>query len=907
MRPRILRLTAAVFVWGATSALAQTKSLQTNASHDSVSLTPPGSTITRVYPVSNPTTDSVVVTPKIDLPAGWAVLTGAAPFTLGPGESDTWIVSLSIPAQATAGPYLVRLAAVRRGTSATVLSDSIPLTVTTRRGLSLTFGDRPMYVIAGSPYKLSLLVRNRGNALAVVRVKAASPGGELATVDPGYVSLKAGESKPVVVRVEPPNNEAASETDAVVEVTATDSENPDAPVTASARMTMAQPPGVTEPFATVPAQLRMRPVKTGSAGVAPIELTGGGTLREGGAEQIDFTLRGSPGRVSPFGEREEYRLDLRAPRYRARLGDNFFALSPLTSEGQAGFGGGLELTPGQFGLRGYSQRFRFEPGTPHETGFSASYDPGSLFYGSRFALNAVQRSGGNLAGTILGSSASLHPLPEMLVETEYASSAGSGRRGSAHSLRVSGNSWLRYDAAHVGGSGTFAGPTRGATDDYATLTRSVSDNLDLNLTGNSHRSGYLTDSVTSRQSSRSGTMGATWAHRLSLDYSGFSRRSEFAGSSIGEREELVRTRIAQPFAGGSFWASTDVGRSSSDTASRARSFTQLSGGASVSRGLNTFSGFAELYNGRSVSRGQAGSMTVGGSANVTLTGSLTLSVTGYGIHYAAGGAGGYSQFDGRLTQDLPRGHTISVRTRLSSLVGPAQQPGRIVYLEYGMPLRVPVGRLRSPGTVTGSVLDAESGSAVSGALVRLGSAAALSDADGRVLFRGLPTGEYRVAVAQPGSASDAIVTGDARVVIDSAHPRPAPFHVTVSRGASVQGRVVQRISAKTALGSEADSLEAPTALENVSVALIAAGDTIFRATDRAGKYSFTDVRGGEWTVAVLTEAPSQFHYDRESVALNLRPGESALADFQLLPRKRQIRILDDAEALPVPVPNTSRK
>jgi hypothetical protein len=369
----------------------------------------------------------------------------------------------------------------------------------------------------------------------------------------------------------------------------------------------------------------------------------------------------------------------------------------------------------------------------------------------------------------------------------------------------------------------------------------------------------------------------------------------------------VRTRVAQPFGGGSFWASADMGRSNSDTASRSRAFTQVSAGASVARGLNTFSAFAEFYNGRSVSRGQAGSTTLGGSANVNLTGSLALWVTGYGIHYAAGGTGGYTQLDGRLTQNLPRGNTISVRTRLSSFVGPGQEPGRIVYLEYGMPLRVPVGRLRSPGTVTGSVLDAESGSAVSGALVRLGSAAALSDADGRVSFRGLPAGEYRVAVAQQGSASDAVVTGDPRVVIDSAHPRPAPFRVTVSRGASVQGRVVQRISAKTGLNGEADSLEAPTALANISIALIAGGDTIFSATDREGRYSFTDIRAGEWTIAVLTEAPPQFRYDRESAALKLRPGESAIADFQLLPRKRQIRILEDADAPAIPVRNTSRK
>ena len=595
-----------------------------------------------------------------------------------------------------------------------------------------------MYVIAGSPYKLSLLVRNRGNALALVRVKAASPGGELASVDPGFVTLQPGESRPVAVQVDPPKDEA-SQTDAVVEVTATDSEDPGVPVSAfSAHDNGSAAPGVTEPFATVPAQLRSASRQNRQRRRRPIELIGGGRLREGGAEQIDFTFRGSPGRVSPFGEREEYRLDLRAPHYRARLGDNFFALSPLTSEGQAGFGGGLELTPGRFGLRGYSQRFRFEPGTPHETGFSASFDPGSLFYGSRFALNAVQRSGGNLAGGILGSSASLHPLPDMLVETEYASNVGSGRKGSAHSLRVSGNGWLRYDAAHVGGSGTFAGPTRGATDDYATLTRSVSEKLDLNLTGNSHRSGYLSDSVTSRQWSRSGTMGATWSQRIALEFSGFSRQSEFAGSPhrrkggacshtrraavcrrkfLGERRrwEIQRRHgFAHALVHTAFgWRERE---------SRAQHVFWIRGILQWSLSVARTSWLDDTRRQR-----QRESHRLACAMGYRIRNPLCRRRYRriLAIRWAA------------HPKSSARPHHKRQNATFQSRWADAAT-GQNRYLEYGMPLRVPVGRLRSPGTVTGSVLDAESGSAVSGALVRLGPAAALSDADGRVSFRGLP-------------------------------------------------------------------------------------------------------------------------------------------------------------------------
>jgi hypothetical protein len=557
----------------------------------------------------------------------------------------------------------------------------------------------------------------------------------------------------------------------------------------------------------------------------------------------------------------------------------------------------------------YSQRFRFEQGTPDETGFSASLNPRGLFGGSRFALNGVERSGGSLAGRILSVTSSFHPISGVLAETELATSYGAAEKGkgSAQSFRVSGGTSTRFDAAHVAGSGTFAGPSSGAQDDYATLTRRVSQKLDLNAIGNIHRSGYLTDSVTARQRSRSATFGGTWAGQFSLEYSSLDRRSDYAASRIDETEQLVRTRITTPIRGGSFWANADLGKSNTDTAVSSGHFSDVAAGATLTRGSNSFSAFGEIYNGRSVSRGQAGSSTLGGSANLTITSSLALSMNGYGVRYTSGGIGGYTQFDGRLSQTFSNGVNFSIKARISTLAVGTTQPQRIVFLEYGMPLRIPVGRLQSPGSISGNVLDAATGSPVAGALVRLGSAAALSDNRGRVSFRRLPAGEYRVAVAQPGSTSDAIVSGDAKVVIDSAHPGPASFRVTISRGGSVRGSVVQRLRAKSSLNGEPDSLEAPTAVENVMVALVAANDTIYRATDRDGKYLFTDVPGGDWTVAMITEAPPQFHYERESTALTLRAGESAVADFQLLPRKREIRLLQDGGSLVLRAPNPPKK
>lgn len=859
---------------------------------DSTPTVDPGTSFTRVFSVANTTGDTVVVVPRISAPPGWSVLIGSLPFAVAPRTSDTWVVSLAVPAQAPAGRHVIR---VEGGSvdSPIALADSIPVIVSTRRDLALTLGEIPPYVVTGSSYRLWLTVRNRGNAPATVDLEATSSAGGLVTTQPASAELQPGESRKIAVQVRPRRTSTAPSPEDVVEVTAKDSRYSLVSATASTRVIVAQAPGTGEPFATVPAQIRLRGAKQ-NAGVAPVELIGSGALREGRPEQIDFTFRGPGNRVSPFGEREEYRVDLRAPRYRAKLGDNFFAVSPLTNQGQAGFGAGIDWRSGEFSTGGYSERFRFQPGTPAESGVFASFEP-SLFSGSTIALNAVQRSGEIFAGRILSTTAAFKPRADMAVETEYAGSNGIAGRGAANSLRVGGGTFLRYDAAHVWGSRAFAGPSRGSQDDYATVSAKASEDIELNATGNYHRFSFPSALGTSRQGTRSATIGASWQGAWSLEYSRLARDFKSPASLVEQREQLVRARGSTAISGQTVWGGAEIGRSTSDTATASRTFSQVSLGSSASVGRNVLSLFVEAYSGGSVTRGPA-STTIGGSGTFRVTQTTEFSMNGYAVRYASGVNRTGSQIDWRLTESLPTGASLSLRARLSTISGPGVSPQRIGYLEYGMPLNIPIGRRKSPGTVSGRIVDAESGDGVAGALVRLGSAAAITDKEGRVSFVGLPMGDYRVAVAQHGGGSDAVLSGEPNVSIDSAHPRPAPFQVVVSRPASVSGSVRQRAHVRTPLSGEPDSLRDAGGLEDVSIALIGQRDTLYRTTDADGKFSFADIPGGAWTVVVMTDPPSECYYSQASIALTLRPAQSAIANFSVLPRRREIRMLDAQSA-----------
>ena len=882
---------AALAMCSSVRAFAQSGSLavvRLTVASDSTATVDPGTSFTRVFSVANSAGDTVVVIPRITAPEGWSVLIGSLPFALAPRSSDTWVVSIAVPAQAPAGRHVIRVEA-SLADSTIALADSIPVVVTTRRDLALTLGEIPPYVVTGSSYKLSLTVRNRGNAPATVDLDATSASGGLVTTQPATADLQPGESRKVVVQVRPRRTSTAPSPEDVVEVFAKDSRYSLVTATASTRVTVAQAAGTSEPFATVPAQLRLRGAKA-DAGVAPFELMGSGPLREGQPERLDFTFRGPGNRISPFGEREEYRVDLRAPRYRAKLGDNFFAVSPLTNQGQAGFGAGVDWRLGELSTGGYSERLRFQPGKPAESGVFASFEP-SLFSDSRIALNAVQRSGVLFAGRILSTTAAFKPRADMSVESEYAGSNGSAGKGAAQSLRVSGGTFLRYDAAHVWGSRAFAGPTRGSQDDYATVSAKASEDIELNATGTYHRFSFPPALGTSRQGTRAATIGASWQGAWALEYSRLARDYRSPASLVEEREQLLRARGSTVIGGQSIWGGAEVGRSASDTATASRTFSQLSLGSSASFGQNSLSVFIEAYSGGSVTRGPA-STTIGGSGSFRVTQTTEFSMNGYRVRYASGANRTGSQIDWRVTQSLPTGASLSLRARFSNFSGPGVSPQRIGYLEYGMPLHIPIGRRKSPGTVTGRIIDGESGDGVAGALVRLGSAAGITDDDGRVSFVGLPMGDYRVAVAQHGGGSDAVLSGEPNISIDSGHPRPAPFRVVVSRPASLTGTVRQKTRVNTPLKGGQDSLQDSGGLENVSIALIGQHDTLYRTTDAEGKFSFADIPGGVWTVVVMSDPPSECYYLHNTITLPLAAAQSAVADFWVLPRRREIRMLD---------------
>lgn len=854
--------------------------------------TEPGATVTAGIRVTNLSRDTLAVTPRVNVPADWSTILGTTPFSLAPHKGDVWLLSVRAPASAPAGRYTIQ---VRAGDSANrvLVRDSVIVYVRAHRAVELTVAERPAYVISGSSYRALVLARNSGNVPATYRLDISSS--LRSPLDaPRSITLAAGESRMLHIGITSTTPTLQAQED-VLDLAAIDVVDTTAAARTSTHVTIVQRAGTGTDLHTVGSTLRVRAASS-ATGVSPFELIGGGRLRDGGTEQIDFTLRGRTSTYSPFGDREEYRVGIRGSAFRFQAGDAFYAATPLTSAGQRGFGSGLDVGDSTFGGGAFAQKFRLVPGQGSEQGAFIHFGGDESAGAPRIGLAAVNRTGGVLDGRVMSMSSRLHPGGNMTVDLEYADSRGSAGHDVARSARVTAGTVVHMDLGHRDVGPQFAGIARGTTYDYANFATLPWN--ELQLTGSASRAitrGAILG-FNLRQQIRTALVTLSWNDLLSVGYTALAHDSHSPLLPSQSQRGIV-TR-AQSSAGMTrLWSSFEVGRAHDDASTSSHGYHAITAGASAPLGASNVTLWGEESRGAMMLHGSDQVITIGGDAQVPLAEHTTLAVGGSATRTSvpAGATfnpGGYTQLDARLTQELPTGASVSLRVRFGGRdFTDAALGQKLAYLEYSMPLQVPVGPAREAGRVRGRVVDQQTGQGVAGALVRLGPQAAITDGEGRVAFAGLPAGSYRVALAQQLASGSTLFTGNPVVVVDESRRTPSRFDVAVEPAGSITGSVRQVIIARTGMGGSPDSLADGGPLEGVSVALAGARDTVYRTTDASGVFTFTDVPSGSWTLIVMAETPAQTQWEQDRIPVVMQAGEHRTVGFRLVPKRRKVKIV----------------
>jgi hypothetical protein len=845
----------------------------------------PAATVSTVLHVSNRGSARATLAPHIDLPADWSAPMGSLPFEVAPGDADNWIVSVRIPARAAAGSYTVGLSA-EDAVSHVVLRDSLRINVLALKGLELSLTNRPTYAVSGTAYRTSFLLQNKGNVVTTVRIHGKSALGGVVMIDSSLLVLPAGASVPLSVRVSTSTKGQQAQDD-VIELNVADSLDNTNEAQASARVTIVQQANAAEPMHHIGSQLRLR-AASAATGVSPYELTGAGPLRDGGQDELSYVFRGSPGPRSQFGDQDEYRIGLRGKNYDARLGDGLYRVSSLSSTGQTGFGGGIDVERGDLTAGALVQRFRFQPDSPTESGAYVGAQAPSLFGAPQLTVSGLNRSGSYLEGRILGSALTVTPFDLATVDLEVAGSNGPLGSGKATSARITGGTDVHYDLGRIGADGAFAGAYRGATHDYASLSAKLNADFQLNAAIGSHHTNSLNLGLLAPQAFSSSGVTLQYQGKYSLQYSEMSRNSALAMTSFKDTQRGVLARVEEYVGVTRLWGGIGTGTSTSFGAA-AHPYHEYSVGMSTIIGNNSLSFYGERSDGMSVSRGADMVTTLGADGRIQL-GSSTW-VTFNAFRTAVPSSGDHNaQVDVGVAHTLSTGATIGMRMRtVSNIVDVSGR--RLAFLEYTMPLQMPMGRARVVGRARGRVVDQETGQGVAGTLVRLGPQAAITDREGRVAFAGLPTGEYRLSIAQQATQTATIFTGDPTVRIDSLRTMPITFALAVERAGTVTGSVRRMTVARKSIDSAPDSLADSGPVADVTLALIGVRDTLFAVSNAEGAYRFTEVVSGSYILKTLTEAPAGARWEPAEIDVSVKPASVNAVTFRQVPRRRSVQMI----------------
>ncbi|HET9452846.1 MAG TPA: NEW3 domain-containing protein [Gemmatimonadaceae bacterium] len=848
------------------------------------------STVTAAFMLSNARDDTAAVRTRLELPAEWTALTGADTIRVAPRSSEMFILSVVVPARTLAGTYAVRVW-VTSTDDPRGASDSVVVRVPERRATEIALLDRPGYVVSGRSYEAGFEVRNRGNLATTLHLGMRASVGAAALSDT-VLQLAPNESRVVRARIRTPEGMNAAADD-VVELIASYAGDRDADrIRGSSRVTVVpEPSRAIERFLRIPARVNLRAAT--AEGVSPFEVFGQGPLRDRGTTRFDFLVRAPTGTASAFGERDEYRIELRAPEWRVRGGDHVYSLSSLTAAGQPGFGAGADGDYGMFSAGAYSQQFRRIPERATEHAAFVAVRPLS---GAQLAVNRVDRADGPLPGSISSASGMLERWGYSS-EVELARSSSASGTGMARNARLSGSTGpVSIDLGHLHADTTFSGAQRGGEHNYLSAHSAPFGVVSFGFNGSLHRTDLSrTTGVPYEERFRTASLSATLFERYTLEAGNVGRGTVVSAVREDGEQWLLRGRGDHDFSFATLTVELEGGRTTQSAGTR--NFSDV--GVAVRRALpwGHASMYAQRYSGGALTKGIDAAQTLGGDASVRFGKSTHATVIGYATRQETARAEWHSQIDALVSRGLRHGGILTLRARLLGGGSRTGSQQNVMYLEYGMPLRLPVGPLRTPGRVTGRVVDAVSGRGVPGALVRLGPQVAITDKDGEVSFGGVPGGQHRLSMSQETSFANAVFVGDPTLTVDSTRVKPTSFSLAIARSARVDVDVRRFATVRTAVAAGTDSLAEAGAVSNATLILAGERDTLFRSTTESGKATFTDIPPGVWTLTIRGDTPAFTRFDPDRVELVLEPGASKAVAFRLVPRRREVQMIGDGQEL----------
>jgi hypothetical protein len=900
--------------------------------------TDPGKIVSTSVLVSNTSAVEKKFTDSLELPQGWQVIvpTGQG-FEVEGGTRTLRFISFRVPSSAPAGQYRMAYSVRCAAEPSVQATETLTVDVLSFCALEMSVEEKPENVIAGESYKAVFKVVNRGNAATGIRIDMKSVPLYQMELSPHDATLMPGASQSFVLTVKTDDKMHSAGTNVIsLRATASDVRKGAVYIDRSFAVRLfAKMTGTYDPYIRIPTQVSFLNLRDQSRGGLQWALSGGGKLDDDGKKQIDYLFR-SPDlqRISTYGLRDEYRVRYSDPNSTIMLGDHVYYLSPLLENFLYGRGAGAAFRKKRLEYGGYVMSSRWVQPAQNETALFAGYrfndnlalrgnylsKSVNLTTGSYYSgLNSAAVISGAIGAARLGSlTADFKPLKGFTCEAEYGICDSNkeifkGSPNNGYQVKIEGRLKNGVSVAlnKIYAAPRFYGYYNDTDYTFATVSfpllkkmrsyityRSMKDNLGFDISR--RYANFQTSCI----------FGTSYYFpsglNLSLEYEDYRATDLLLPYDSNFATQRLRLGAGKQM--GNFNLQTYLDRGSLSNYLQ-NSFMPLdrvafslsyNPSSSQTYSIYTTNGYDSFY----VNPGAQ--TTCGASTSISFGDRIRFGVSYDNTRYQ----------DQQVTQNMTGSLSYYFKDKsYLSLLGYKRRGTEngnnesTLFLSYTVPFGIPTGRKKSVGILRGTVCDVENRMVpVRGAVLIAGDATAVTDEKGAYIFPSLKPGRYSLSIERTSIGVRRITSVKMPMNVEIRGGDTLVKNIGITTGCMLTGRVVLYAEAASDKkeGDRELFIKRPGEKEgevrqytekggvgSVIVELSNGEDTMRQYTDESGRFYFSGIPPGIWTLkANSADLPELTYLEKESDRIELKAGESVDYTFKALPRKRVIKIID---------------
>ena len=866
-------------------------------------ITEPRRLVTTLFFVSSRSSEALEVALGAELPEDWLAVAGDSTLRLEPRERGISLASIWVPRTTQPGRYVITYSARARGESDLNAACSLAVTVLPVAKLEVGLVTAPDLVVAGEEYRASFAISNRGNTAADAHLRAETASNLPFEIDGRSLVIPPGRTTVVELRLATdPGIKKVIRDNVILIAEAADpgaEAHAAAPVEVIPRIT-----GTEDRFERIPSVFALRGITSRNGAVRSrlqAEISGDGTV--GGANRLAFLAKGPDvQRIGVLGRRDEYFLTYSAAHYEIAAGDRTYSASQLTESHRYGRGLEAKLKAGRLQAGGYT--LASSPGEPRErqTAACLDYALGRLAgVGLNYLVKDTDRT-----RQALGVEARISTAWNTDLEAEYAAGMGDDPRRHAYYLRLRStheraSSFLRLIRADTAYPGCFRDMefVSGAVD----VALRPTSRLDVSIRQERHNLVDFEDDPASREREYQLRLAERMALTdVSLGWRTRLHEEDESGTGLDYAENAARASVGQRFTRWNYHTALESGWTKAKGEGRTSSLQRWSASLHLRPADGQSYGCYLSYDSsRTPGKARKRTLTIGVSGSVRLGANTAVDLGLRSSDYEDGRSLESNMVDLTVSRRFRGRSTVLLRGYYRPWESGKGHDEMAVSLECGIPVGVPVGKRLGVGTVRGSVRDQATGSPLEDVILRLGAATAVTDARGHFVFPSVSKGNYHLRVDRASIGLDRITVEKCPMEVAVAGGSETALEIGVTLGAGLVGRVVlYRSSAGGSIlpqGGVAGLVE-DRGVPEVLLELSDGVETKRVLTDSEGRFAFTEMRPGTWTLKISESGlPPYTRLETSSIEFRPAPGETIETLVRVVPRQRQVQMLYDGGVL----------